>query len=459
MYVEKESFIDHYIQPLIDSPLSELAYSASIEIVKILAAVIFLDMAGRVFLKQSRKWTYGKISEDIIVAPLLEEIFFRGLLQRGIQALQYVYHNEEEPMEEQKFFQQAFRVHTTALIFGLAHLLNGNDFKGSLIQCSWSYIGGVIYGHLSEKYNTLSLAILAHGINNGMWVAQQQAPPQMSIYFFVAFLVNKLSIYRFFVRDQDAYLIAAVNRTVGFCSAVRGYVLNFFDSKQDEVNAVLDHPVFYYTYITVAETVKVVAATIFLDLIFRLSFKGDVEVLSYSIYHVMVTVPLVEEILFRGILQQGIHYCQHALGKMGYLEEEATKAQRVFRVIFSGVIFGSLHFFLPHHKTLSSAISQSALGTLMGIICGELSERYQTSALGVIGHGLNNGIALAIFHPEVFKVEDLLRAAYLANFIGLAIFAFSSIDLPFYSVLSQLANDCIAVPKYLMKQILPQQPE
>lgn len=137
-----------------------------VKIFEIVIAKIVLENLANVVLSQASIKVRSRIFRSVIFAPIYEEFIFRGLF---FSAIQYNYPKgiltEEEKMTQLE--QKSFRIHFTAIIFALAHLHNPHPNTTSrVLQVSWSYIGGVIYGNLSEKYQSIAPGILAHGLNN-----------------------------------------------------------------------------------------------------------------------------------------------------------------------------------------------------------------------------------------------------------------------------------------------------
>src|SRR5580658_4073943 len=148
------------------------AYSVIVEIVKIVAATCFLTYISGSYLSPTRRVTRLEIEEIVIIGPVLEEFLIRGLLQRGI-GLGQKYWNEyvlkRELTSNEIKVQTLFRIQLSAIIFAALHLLNPHETRtNAMIQLTWSYIGGMVCGLTSEKYGTLSISIIAHGLNNGI---------------------------------------------------------------------------------------------------------------------------------------------------------------------------------------------------------------------------------------------------------------------------------------------------
>lgn len=75
-----------------------------------------------------------------IAAPIVEEILFRGFLQRSLLP-----------------FGKKFAIFGSALLFGLFH--------GNLIQTPYAFLVGLVLGYTAAEYN-IWWAILLHAINN-----------------------------------------------------------------------------------------------------------------------------------------------------------------------------------------------------------------------------------------------------------------------------------------------------
>lgn len=75
-----------------------------------------------------------------IVAPVVEEIVFRGLIMRGLQP-----------------YGKRFAVLTSAILFGLFH--------GNLIQSPYAFVVGLVLGYTAMEYSILWSMVL-HMVNN-----------------------------------------------------------------------------------------------------------------------------------------------------------------------------------------------------------------------------------------------------------------------------------------------------
>jgi membrane protease YdiL (CAAX protease family) len=218
--------IDRNVQPLIYNPAIQFVFRAVVEVVKVVAAKLFLEFLGRQFLNNASKVAPREVFVITVFAPVVEEILFRGILLRGIHSVQkgWNYLKGKELSEKDVKAQQIFRVHLSALIFAAAHLTNPHKtVTSALIQFSWSYFGGVTYAYLSEKYRTLSVNILAHGFNNCLAVAARIYPAECAPLFLLAILVNKVGAYLLAVSVTiDQHVATGVRQFTAFCISLPG---------------------------------------------------------------------------------------------------------------------------------------------------------------------------------------------------------------------------------------------
>lgn len=116
------------------------------------------------------------VIEMVVLGPLFEELFFRGMVQNGIWMIQEIYNNVIKgtpPTEEDLETQKTYRIGITALFFGVAHLMNPEP---SLIQVTWATWDGIEHGCSMERTHTLATSILDHGMNNGLVAASIVQP-------------------------------------------------------------------------------------------------------------------------------------------------------------------------------------------------------------------------------------------------------------------------------------------
>ncbi len=174
------------------------------------------------------KYSSQQILLTVVVVPILEEIIFRGVVLRAIQLCQKALINEEEERT-----QRVFRVHLSALIFAAAHLGNPHEnVSSALIQFTWAYIAGVTFGYVSEKYQTLSISILAHGLHNGLFVAATSGlySANSNPIFIVALIVNQIAVYTIAKTDIDVYVLSGIRQAAEFGVAI--LTRNYFAPQQ-----------------------------------------------------------------------------------------------------------------------------------------------------------------------------------------------------------------------------------
>ena len=146
--------------------------SATIEIIKIVSALTFLSIAGAGIFAHSqlshRIRMTNHIWTKLLLDPLAEEIVFRLISHSVIYSFQYGYNKllqREELTEEQKTAQKIFRIVLSAILFSLEHV-RVNQGRNLFFHVPVTLIGGIAYSGLLERYRTLSIGLLFHGINN-----------------------------------------------------------------------------------------------------------------------------------------------------------------------------------------------------------------------------------------------------------------------------------------------------
>jgi membrane protease YdiL (CAAX protease family) len=181
MHVQELSPAVNHAPIVIQVSPSRIIYKAVTEVVAVVAATVFVNVMAqrilmslanhsmRVLTPMAETSVPQYIKAVVIVAPVMEEILFRGICQSSIQLTQsfqnrFISLPSAADLEKQKIL----RIRCSALFFGLAHLYGHTSAKSALIQCSVATLVGVAYGHLKEKYQTISIGILAHGIHNAL---------------------------------------------------------------------------------------------------------------------------------------------------------------------------------------------------------------------------------------------------------------------------------------------------
>lgn len=195
------SFNNNYIEPIRKNAVVQWTFSACVETIKIVAATCFLVLLATQ-VRPTSKLSTKHIAEAVIVAPLVEEILFRGIFLRGIRLAQYLVQKDPTSNEE-KLAKQKFRVRFTGIAFGLAH------FHGGLFQVTQAALGGISYGYLSEKYETLSASMITHGIHNFIVLKAKSALTQTApsvlktCGYLLCLIVYEIGVYRLATRKIE----------------------------------------------------------------------------------------------------------------------------------------------------------------------------------------------------------------------------------------------------------------
>lgn len=188
---------------------------------KILNSATRIELSSNIYGSSKQNLQSNKLIININ-PPLMEEVLCRGYVKatyfmtewakfifcrtnaysKDVQKKQMT---EEEKRDQ---IQQVFRIHLSALIFAAAHLSNPHPNKTSaLIQFTWTYIGGIIYGYMCEKYHSLAPGILAHGFNNGLALARKAYSPLIAPYLLLGQLVSRISFYILSVTSFEGTLL------------------------------------------------------------------------------------------------------------------------------------------------------------------------------------------------------------------------------------------------------------
>ncbi len=199
--IEPRPFTEHYVKPAIHY-VGQFMIGTVAEVTKIVAAQIFLKYLLQKVLSES-KTPMKEMMISVVAIPVIEEILFRGCIQRGIGLVQkgwnyFVIQRELSPRELD--VQRTWRVQMSAIIFAAAHLTNPHRNMGhKLTQFTWAYMGGVAYGYLSDKYQSLSVSILVHGFNN-MLVAYAASYQSSEVLSWL--IINKVAAYTLGTTDM-----------------------------------------------------------------------------------------------------------------------------------------------------------------------------------------------------------------------------------------------------------------
>lgn len=124
------------------------------------------------------KSTFGHLEETVVTdayeavlfAPVIEELFFRSIIQNGLKFTQtniFKFLRKREATDDELRYQKHFRVITTGVLFGLVHLTNSfSSTVGKVISVSLITFGGIGYGYIREETKTTASTILCHASYN-----------------------------------------------------------------------------------------------------------------------------------------------------------------------------------------------------------------------------------------------------------------------------------------------------
>jgi membrane protease YdiL (CAAX protease family) len=102
----------------------------------------------------------------VLLAPVVEEVFFRGLLQRSTARLL------STPTRLDAWGASVMAVITTSLVFALMHVLVGSfSPAGLLVTLVSTTVFGLLVGTLAARTGRIGGAIVAHVVFNGLAVA------------------------------------------------------------------------------------------------------------------------------------------------------------------------------------------------------------------------------------------------------------------------------------------------
>jgi uncharacterized protein len=111
------------------------------------------DLFGDLFVGEGR--LFSQVFLIVLVAPVTEEILFRGLILRGLLARH----------------RPAVAVILTAFLFGVLHL---NPWQFLSAFCL-----GVVFGWIYLRTGSVALCIAAHAINNGFFMIVSRLPVEI----------------------------------------------------------------------------------------------------------------------------------------------------------------------------------------------------------------------------------------------------------------------------------------
>jgi len=173
-------------------PAFQLAFQAIVEVIKIFTATIFLKLlTDQLFKGISQNSIVGlPISHITTYAPLIEEVEFRGACFLGLRCVSEAM---RKTPEEERPFLKILPVHLSSIAFAAAHLANPIPNCYKVLQFAITYFLAVRWAYLVDKYHTLSIGILSHGIHNTC-VMGTLFYPSFSPFFIAMILVNGIGI-------------------------------------------------------------------------------------------------------------------------------------------------------------------------------------------------------------------------------------------------------------------------
>lgn len=108
---------------------------------------------------------------------------------------------------------------------------------------------------------------------------------------------------------------------------------------------------------------------------------------------VCVVGPILEEVIFRGIVQPVIKFTVKHLAQVMVSEETARKIATITAIGLTAIFFGLLHF--DNHAHWLLALPQVINATFGGIVYG-IEKEYGTLAMPIAQHIANNTVAFCL---------------------------------------------------------------
>ncbi len=102
----------------------------------------------------------------IVLAPFLEEITFRGLVQDVVKDIQKLLNRCKVKTSKQLTDQKIFRVAIVGIMFGAAHLTNPYSLAQRILQAVHTTFLGFNTALMKEETGSLIPCVIAHAINN-----------------------------------------------------------------------------------------------------------------------------------------------------------------------------------------------------------------------------------------------------------------------------------------------------
>ena len=126
------------------------------EAIQLFAAAWMLQGISHVLSKGLPRFLKNSVVEQLVFAPVLEELAFRFLIQDGLKLT---------------LRKNLICVHLTAGLFGLCHAYSGYGTLFYRIKnAAYAYLGGVVYGEVKERHS-IAAAVVVHGLYNATTLA------------------------------------------------------------------------------------------------------------------------------------------------------------------------------------------------------------------------------------------------------------------------------------------------
>lgn len=182
------------------------SYWVVAEAVKVMAVLVFLDFLRKRFTLSDADFINRHLIAEVLHAPLLEELLFRGLYQQSMHVMQKGWNlcRKKELTAEEERVQQAVRVITTAVFFAVGHYKNNRHPLYQFVSCASSFSAGISYGYLTEKYFSLAPALLVHGLNN-LFLRSLPAEENLNQILFISMVIltKQAVTYLWATRDVE----------------------------------------------------------------------------------------------------------------------------------------------------------------------------------------------------------------------------------------------------------------
>lgn len=131
---------------------TQLVFSVLTDLLNALLSPLGVDITASVEAATMQQTSVGMLLYGCLIAPLSEEILFRGLIQDGFRP-----------------YGKRFSIFVSAFLFGMFH--------GNLVQTPYAFAVGLVLGYVREEYS-LGWCVLLHVFNNFVlgwllsWVAE-----------------------------------------------------------------------------------------------------------------------------------------------------------------------------------------------------------------------------------------------------------------------------------------------